>query len=336
MAIFLTVLKIIGIVLIAIIGLILFILLLVLFVPFRYRVDFDNREEMKVFAHVTWLLHFISVYYVVGDNNPLKIKVLGIHINKGGDKEKPEKEKKDKKAEEAGEAEKAEELHSSEISLEEDSKWDSDKDLDMDSDMDKELASDVTFSEEDQEKAAGDEAEDSKEKKVSFITKIKNILLKLKGISDKIKSGISNFKDKMVKKVEDLKKKLAKLMKKMGAVKEFITSEDFEEFLPFAWDVLVKILKHIWPRKLKGAIKLGTGEPDSTGLVLGAIGAAEGMTGTFIEIEPDFDNQVFEGYAFAKGRIYLFYLVYLGIKFILDDRWKRFYARYKRLKKQMA
>ena len=63
MAVFLTVLKVIGIILLCIIGFLLLIILLALFVPIRYKLKGNKgieNSDIKASVCVSWLLHLIS------------------------------------------------------------------------------------------------------------------------------------------------------------------------------------------------------------------------------------------------------------------------------------
>ena len=84
-----------------------------------------------------------------------------------------------------------------------------------------------------------------------------------------------------------------------------------------------KLLKHILPRKLKANIIYGTGDPCSTGQILGALSILYSMYGDRVTIIPDFENQRFEGNAMARGRIRLVTILIIVIKLILDKRFRQ-------------
>ncbi len=91
MAVFLSVLRIIGIVLLCILGAILLMILLVLFVPFRYRVDAGKEEKLHARARVHWLLYFVIVDLLYDDGINMRLRILGIPLY--------DKKKKEAKAE---------------------------------------------------------------------------------------------------------------------------------------------------------------------------------------------------------------------------------------------
>ena len=106
MAVFLTVLKIIGIVLLCILGLLLLLLLLILFWPFGYRLEASKKEDIRAKAKVSWLLHLIVVEVLWQSGLNLRLKLFGLPVYdhkrrkaKAAAKETAKEEKAKKKAE---------------------------------------------------------------------------------------------------------------------------------------------------------------------------------------------------------------------------------------------
>ncbi|MBQ0026983.1 MAG: hypothetical protein KBS96_00115 [Lachnospiraceae bacterium] len=81
MALFLTILKIIGLSILGILLFILAILLLLLFVPVRYKIKAAYDEENASFdARVSYLLHFVSVRFLYKGDFKMTVRILGIPI----------------------------------------------------------------------------------------------------------------------------------------------------------------------------------------------------------------------------------------------------------------
>ena len=76
----------------------------------------------------------------------------------------------------------------------------------------------------------------------------------------------------------------------------------------------------------------GTGDPCSTGKVLGVLSLIYGLYGEHIEITPDFNNKVLEGNFNVKGRIRLVRIIIIVTKLLLDKRFKRLKNNFSRLK----
>ena len=64
-----------------------------------------------------------------------------------------------------------------------------------------------------------------------------------------------------------------------------------------------RLLKHIFPKKLRGWIHFGTSDPALTGEILGALGVFFAMYGQGIRVTPDFEQSVFEGEAEIRGSL---------------------------------
>lgn len=80
MAIFLSVLKIIGIVLLSILGLLVLVLLIALFVPVRYKLKADYDSDILADARISYLLHIISVRFLYNGESKLTIRLFGIPL----------------------------------------------------------------------------------------------------------------------------------------------------------------------------------------------------------------------------------------------------------------
>lgn len=309
MAVFLTILKVIGIVIASIIGLVLFVISLVLFVPIRYKVkaNKENCDETVIEAHgtISWLLHILNIHIDYPSDDLIKIRVFFIRIGKKNKKDKKNKKTKDIKYDD----EKIEEsdninISSTDISLveEQDSikdkiRSDSEK---MDTDNAKEEQHIENHSAEDvsDEEVSGDDAssekiseeEDSEEKPTmkGFIEKVidavKNIKLTVQNVYDKIKHICNNL-NKYI---------------------NIITSNTFSHAFKKCRVSLVKILKRILPRKLAGNIFFGTGDPSSTGKFIGYYSLIYPYISRELNVFPDFENKIAYGDVLIKGHFCVF------------------------------
>ena len=66
------------------------------------------------------------------------------------------------------------------------------------------------------------------------------------------------------------------------------------------------MLKSISPRKIRGSVLIGTGDPASTGQILAVYGMLYPLLGYHIDIVPDFEQQIIEGDLYVKGKITVF------------------------------
>lgn len=119
---------------------------------------------------------------------------------------------------------------------------------------------------------------------------------------------------------------------KLRIIIDFIRSDELSGMVCFTKDNVLHLLKKIKPKFLKGDIRFGTGDPCSTGELLGAVAVARGLFAFDINIVPDFEEKVFEGNVKAKGRIRISTLLIIIFKFITSDEWKQFNALLKKTK----
>lgn len=135
---------------------------------------------------------------------------------------------------------------------------------------------------------------------------------------DKLKDFFNNIKDKF----KSIFKKITELKDKTKEIKSFITAQTTKEAYRYGKKIIVKLLKHILPKKIQGNVHFGFEEPHTTGEVLGYIAmgfATFKINPKYIVIEPDFENEIFEGKLKCRGRIFL---VIVGI-YILKFYFKK-------------
>ena len=91
-----------------------------------------------------------------------------------------------------------------------------------------------------------------------------------------------------------------------------------------------RILKHILPRTLRIHGVVGTGDPASTGWILGLFYSfypVYGGSGDY-RLEGDFDRFILSGKCFAKGRIHLIVPVFSAAVLFLDGNLRRLVKKY--------
>ena len=159
----------------------------------------------------------------------------------------------------------------------------------------------------------------SKEQKKKNTRKPKNIfsrlVFKAKKIYHKFKTWCKKLMN-MLKKADDIKTKLL-------ALAEFIDSREFKDNFAFAKVQLGRLFKHIMPLKHRIKLEFGTGSPDTTGEILGALAVVMALTGMNIQVMPDFDNAIFRGEIYMKGRIRLFNILIIVLKVYFNKELRR-------------
>ncbi len=265
--ILLTTLKVIGILIGITLGLILSLLLIVLFVPIRYKGRVQNTD---IVARITWLFHIISITLDYKEKNfKYVIKILGITISKDKKKSK-HKENKSKDSE----VEK------------------------------KDSAKDKVIKEE--EKSSNTEAKIEEKPKKDVKESIKEATQEKaknrKSISQKLSEAINNINFK----IRNICDKIINIKNKISDYKDFLTTDEARANIKGIFKLVFDLLVYILPTRLKGYIKFGMDNPETTGKTLGVISMFYGLYGGKLELEPDFENKVFEADIQFKGRIRLY------------------------------
>lgn len=281
-SILLTILKIIGIILLVLLGVLLTAVLLVLLVPVRYGLHAhrDLQEEAPVVARVkvTWLLHLISVYFSYPDAAYIRAKILGITVYRSDKEKKSEKKERSKTKENAETKENTEIKGNTETkeSTETKENTENKKGAQQEKEQPKRAAA--------EQKDAEDEEEEKptiKQFLVKLVEKLKNIKYTIRQICDKIKHIVRNIRYYF----------------------HVIRSETFKRAFSLCKKQVFSLLKSILPKKIKGKLLIGTGDPASTGQVLAVYGMLYPIIGDNIVITPDFEQQIIEGELQVKGRI---------------------------------
>ena len=143
-------------------------------------------------------------------------------------------------------------------------------------------------------------------KTIDFKRKIRDIKLKIKNI----KSSIDRFKRK-TKNTRD----------KFAEYKKLYESKRFKKTFAFLKKEVIKLLKHVLPRKCKGHVKFGFEEPDKTGKVYGYVAMLYGISGKRLkkfDVIPEFERKIFEANVDIKGHIRLIHVLIVTIKVLLN------------------
>ncbi len=309
MSIFLLVLKIIGIVLLSIIGLVLMIVGLVLFVPIRYKVDGDYHEKIVAGGRISWLLHLITVTVTYNEDGlDTAIRILGIKYKK-----RPPKQKKKSKRNQRTK-DKESKVDSAKVNL---------KDEYLIPDE-----SDYTLEgfEEDHTDTKSD-ALDSKDDNQSENESEQN------GIWDRIREFVGKVYDLTV----HFRAKIKRLMNKVRAAVDnleyylnLMMDEHVQSTILNVLALVVKAIKRILPKRVKGQVHFGFAESDTMGKALAFLGVLYPLYYGKIEVEPDYEQAVMEGSLVVKGRIFVISLLVTGWKLYFNKDLRKVIAAFKK------
>ena len=292
------VLAIIGIVLLCIIAFLLVVLLAVLFAPIRYRLyvekeDGWKKENIHIRADISWLAGIIRVKARFFEPQILKVKVLFFTVFDLF-KEKKEKRQSKKTLKRQKTDQKTEKSTVNE------------KPKVQNSAAEKVPPEEKAPAQDAEEETAGTEETG---KSPSLQERLEKIRYTICSIYDKIKAT----------------KETA------GYYKELLQSEEFKSCLSFVTGKTGKLLRHILPKRVRGYLLFGTGQPDQTGYILGMISIIRGMRGyDKFHIEADFERQIVEGKIQCKGRIRLATVGILALQIYQKKELKELISKWKR------
>lgn len=315
-AVLLTVLKVIGIILAVLLGTLLLVILAVLFVPVRYNFKAAYNEKFTMNARVSWLLNIFRVLICYDEEMKTTIKILFFNI--GGDKNKEKKNKKEKK-----------ETKSDNIFTNDNAKENATENTEVAEK--EELVLKASEADGTSEINAADEADiaheikdlDEKEKPDKKKSKIKNVIDKITYIYDSIKGRIKKF----IKLLKDTYNKVngakEKLTNKIEEIKSMVNDTENRELVSLIISQLKRLFKEIKPKKYDINVHFGFEEPDVTGKVLMYIAVFYGLTGLNINIKPEFEEKIFEGDCYLKGRIRVITLLSIALKVYKNKRFKQ-------------
>lgn len=319
--IILLLLKIVGFILLAVFGLLLFLILIVLFVPVRYRVKAEYHEEPNVEGRAGWLFHILYAGITFRDKIlHIRLRVFGfiVYDNLRTRKRQPKREarqaeeiprrtaeKPSRTAEKPG---RTAEIPGGTAKI----PGETAKIPGGTAEIPDELESDGTG-----------------QRKEGFFGKLRRrIHEKYIGILH----FLNSIKEKIRRKISDL----LNIKHKIRLLRDFISDELNQEAFHLTYGSIKRLLKHILPTKLRADIIFGTGDPCSTGKALGAAAALYGFYGEHVKITPDFNNSVFEGNLYVRGRIRLITILIIVIKLLLDKKFKRLIRNVKILKEALS
>ena len=280
--ILLTALKIIGIVILAIIALALLIILMVLFIPVRYKGKVYFKEVPDIALSVTWFFKFLSLNITYKDGLDIigKVGWLFKVYSNHDDDTDTNKETEDYKSEVREIVDTVNENKKEDISVDNTNKAN-------------------VITEENLEAENKIKALDKQEKKQS-----------------KKKKSKSNKKKSTAKK----ESKLDKLINKAKDIHYLLTEEENKKTLLLMLEKTKNLLVHILPKRIVGFFKFGFDDPSTTGQVLEAVAIFYPLYRDDFKIVPMFYDEIIEVDISFKGRLSVFYALYIGLILWLNKK----------------
>ena len=339
------VLKVIGIVLALLLAVVLVLLFLALFCRVRYDLAVDAGETITGKARFRWLWFVVRFSVVYDDGDTMWVlRILGIPIKRkkatGTErKEEPEKESGSEKAsgkkkKKAAKNKKKAEKNTRSMESEDVKSEDSSLSVAELSEKNLEPQEELREKGESGEKVHGQETVWDRIacKFAKIFAKIRGFLLKIRGIFDTIR----NIGKKAAGFIRDLPELLRSMREKKESVVSFLKDKHVRAFLKLSKTQLGCLLVHLKPKKAQGYVRFGTGNPASTGQILGAAAMAYPLYASWLHVVPEFEEKHFSGYLKARGKIQLFRVILIGKRWFLADTSKRCLNKWNKLKEELT
>ena len=293
--IILGILKIAGIILGFLLLLLIMLILGFLFVPVRYRLEgsWINRQ-MHARVNISWLLHIVSLkIFADGTGGPeVRIRIAGIPLPFFGAGTKKNRKTEFKVERESGAEYIPEKIekHEESVKQEENVKPEESR-----------ITAESGGSESGRE-PEGNEEPPGKDvlKKIRY--KFSAVCDKIKQIIDRIKRGLG-FLVSLPEKIGRLSEKVGNAFRKPGELLLMAEEYQLKEILSGILGELIYLMKHFGPKRIRGFLRMGTGDPALTGQLAGLIYILLPAKADRFVFTPEFNEAVFEADVICTGHL---------------------------------
>ena len=187
-------------------------------------------------------------------------------------------------------------------------------------------------------KDASDEADEKKKKDKKGKKEKKNELAAIKnekkaGPIERLIQAIRDKIEGIKKKIRDSFKKIGFIFYKISSIIELVKDRAPRRTIKRLVKEVVRMIRYVGPRKFKGNLEFGTGDPSSTGLILGGVSLLPLAYQKDVSITPNFEEKCLVGHAMVKGRVRVVYFVRMALRIWFDKDVHRLWRRYRRMKK---
>lgn len=306
--------KAIGILLLALLALFLLILLLVLVVPIRYRFEAEYDVAFSGTGWLRWFYPVLDAEIQIEANHPkVMICLFGLNLEdwKARLKERQKKKKRKKRKKQAAKKKRAGAQSKSEqaVSMKNPESEKMNQTGQVPSESDKE------------EQTRKEQAQDD--------SPINTVAVEKTGKKHRILHRIREWKDRvqkawrtLVEKLQSFWNKLVSLWGQWEKIKNLLEQEEVRTSISLIYTEFKRLLRHCKPKEVSVWLRYGTGDPYTLGQHLSALAVLYGLFGEWLEIEPDWEEQVFQLKGSMKGRIRIFTLLRICIKVLTDKNVK--------------
>ena len=332
--IILFILKILGCILLAVLGLLLVLLCILLFVPIKYDFDGSYMEQPDLRMKVTWLFGIVKAHVGFKDQQLLVQAKLAWKSLYRMEKDFTKKDSKEMDSDDGKnvETEPVSDVVKTDSNIETVQQPAQNK-VEQKPNSDGETATVIL----EPKSSAKDQKKNNQKSKRKLSKKDKTAEhtsnVQKQSIFEKMMFKIEQLIEKIENSTEKMEEKIDDLSCRLNKIDRFISAECTQNSIALARRMLVSVLKHMAPKRVKGKIHFGLDKPSATGKILGYASAFYPLYADDIQIEPDFENKVIEGNLDLKGRIQLYIFVFWALRMILCKDVRKLIKYLKHLKK---
>ena len=330
MAVVLTILKILGIILLCIIGLILLLALIVLLVPIRYKARGQYTEEaVDADFKVRWLFFRVLGTFEKDKGLLVKAKAAWFTVYQMEMGKKTEETAAKQEAVQTDRENEPEKIITEGAPSEEEEKVKdaepAGEQLPVPKDDDSVIPNPNGTAEDDTEdlEIFGSGRPETKKERKARLKREKEEAKARKAEEKKQPKPEKPPEETLEYKMEQFRQKIEKVEKKIDHVRQFLDREATQRTIERAKKLLIKIIKHLKPKKGGIWVHVGLGSAADTGMMLGKIVWLYPVFGKWLLIEPDFHHKVIEVKGDVKGRIRLGTLAIPALIFYLRKDTRR-------------
>ena len=331
LGIILGILKIIAFIVLFILAFLILIILLILIAPLNYKTKLLYKEKIDIKLNANYFFYIFRFRLVYKDNLEYRLKIFNFTIFSNDEDDNEEN------------SDDSENIVIEENSLYKESICDDKGFTNRKDDILLTQKESDTFKANKQEKFLKDKnnfkkdviIEENKENtgadKETFKHKEKNFNdreVKKSGIRFFIKDKINIFKTRL----KSIKKRLGQFDKKKKKIFKSIKDEKNRLAIKILFKLLIKLLKHILPQRVKGRVEFGFEDPATTANIVGYISLLHPKYYKRVEIIPVFNNEIIDVNLDIRGRIQLIYIIYILIIGFFDKNIRRLYTLYREKK----
>ena len=139
-----------------------------------------------------------------------------------------------------------------------------------------------------------------------------------------VKQRLHEFITGLKSKIDDLKKRIFDIRDNTERYIGIYNSDEFQSSFSLCKSKLIKILKSILPRRIKGNVQFGKADsPDTVGMVFSIYSLFYPKIGKQFILNPNFEKDILTGDVLIKGRIFVFVIIFAGIRIYFDKNVKK-------------